>query len=993
MQDENNTIINSILPDGCFPTKYSLNLTIFPHENELFYHVLVKIKCNQTSRKDYIVLNSVLTNYSIIDIKILYKKNLFNLTYTIENEYQESIRVKLDGINSQEDDPKFTLFFNVVGKIKEDKKALFYWDKNKKSKEQISNDIKIKNISDIVIANCFAPAEARFFIPCFDFPQFKSEFSLTIILSREFNGMHVISNTEKIKEELYSKFIQVTKNKTFHSHEENFLYSLQKYSSQSSQLKELNPKQDFLNDFLVHKFKKTPLMSIYLLNITIGGLNFKSSEVNRKNKPSVLIRVFYYKKEHVAELILKKAIEAFVFYEDYFNIEFPMAKLDLILLPNLEFSGMENWGSILFNSDNCKVSSKPSFGQISYISEITYHEVSHMWFGNLVTMKSFRDLWLNEGFASFMEFFATRKYYEDNNLNYWSHFLWKRGFFALNSDSNESRPMLVSDHEINPRNLEKIYDFVNYSKSSTLIFYALSIMGEDDFRKSINIYLNNFKYSNAKTEDILDIFDYVSKKNVKISMLDFLKNPSYPCLLLKRKNSHIYLEQLEHEELYSCFDENSNSLYFDTETIPENKVKTNKFWHIFLSILIIFKKDVDKESQVISIFLDNKSINLSKYLNENYKINSDEIKLVILNYDKFSYCRTIYDKEFLLGIIQELNYIKTSNKNYCKNILISSLINDFNHLSNNNKISIFNYLYLVQQLFNLIDINDIIPVSLLVEINRKLIYSFNPIYNQTLITPTLRNYGVIFQNYVRKLIHRLNPILVDYEEKLLKIDLNTSFKQLYDFEVSLQLSIVECEILENTSQILIVRKYLNMLIDNPSIKLPFSFKKFLLETGGKFNDNQNNYIKILNEFNIQNDTRGLEIVLRTFKYFEKKSLEILVKYLFEKENFINVLENGKVKFFENYALIHNLVSHLLFNFDIFYKNNTKICTFIIENFPRYIYHEEIYPTLFEYLKMYDKCFTSSIVKDSIALLDGYYRNKQFFQGIKSKYLNSLEKIV
>jgi len=428
MQDENNTIINSILPDGCSPAKYTLVVTIFPYENELFYHALVKIKCKQYSRKDYIVLNSVLTNYSIIDIKILYKKNLFNISYTIENEYQESIRIKLDGVNLQEDYTEFTLFFNVVGKIKEDKKALFYWDKNKKSKEQILNDTKIKNISDIVIANCFAPAEARFFIPCFDFPQFKSEFSLTILLSKDFNEMQVISNTEKIKEELYMIFKHDTKSKIIIAHEDNFMFSLQKYSSQSSQLKDLNPKQYHLKDFLVHKFKKTPLMSIYLLNITIGSLYFKSSEVNRKNKQTVLIRVFFYKKAHVAELILKKAIEAFIFYEDYFNIEFPMKKLDLILLPNLEFSGMENWGSILFNSDNCKVSSKPSFGQISYISEITYHEVSHMWFGNLVTMKSFRDLWLNEGFASFMEFFATRKIYEDNNLNYWSHFLWKRGF-------------------------------------------------------------------------------------------------------------------------------------------------------------------------------------------------------------------------------------------------------------------------------------------------------------------------------------------------------------------------------------------------------------------------------------------------------------------------------------------------------------------------------------------------------------------------------------
>jgi len=394
----------------------------------------------------------------------------------------------------------------------------------------------------------------------------------------------------------------------------------------------------------------------------------------------------------------------------------------------------------------------------------------------------------------------------------------------------------------------------------------------------------------------------------------------------------------------------------------------------------------NKESQVINIFLDKKSINLSHYLYENYNIKSDEIKSIILNCDKFSYCRTIYDKEFLLGIIQELNNIKTSNKHYFKNILISSLINDLNHLSNNSKISIFNYLYLVKQLFNYIDINCNIPVSLIVEINRKLIYSFNPVYNQTLITPTLRNYGIKFQNYVRKLIQRLNPFLDYFEEKLLKIDLKTSFKQLYDFEVSLQLLIIECEIL-------IVSKYLDMLIDNPKIKLPFSFKKFLLEMGGKYNNKENNYIKILNELNNQNDTKGLEMILRTFKCFDEKTFENLVMYLFEKEEFINVLENGKVKFFESYALIHNLVSYILLNFETFYKKNTKICTTIIENFPKYIYHEEIYTILFEYLKMYDKCFKSSIAKDSIALLDAYYRNKQFFQGIKSKYLSSLDKIV
>ena len=968
--------INSILPDTCIPFLYKIILTIFTFDNNLFYHVTVKIKCKLNSNKErFIILNSVRESYSILNIKLIYNNKEYTSTIE-ESEYQESIKLDLSKVVFEEEILDIDLVFNIMGKIKDDKKALFYCFKNNTS-------TSVKDMTNLVIANCFAPAEARLFIPCFDLPHFKSEIKLFIVLSEEFKSMCVVSNTEEITQEYYYKLIEQKGNKFLKDNQEGFSYGLSNY------LPGRSIGNVSLNKFKVHKFKKTPKMSIYLLNITVGIFEHLSRVVVRDNNPSVEIRVYYYKRQFHAQAILEKAVEAFVFYEDYFQIPFPLNKLDIIILPKLEFSGMENWGCILLTYSGSKLSSIPNYSQISFIPQIVFHEVSHMWFGNLVTMKSFRDLWLNEGFASFMEYFATQKHYKSNDLDYWSEFLRKRGLVALNLDSNRSRPMLVSDNEINPRNLDTIYDFVNYSKSSTIIFYALSIIGEEDFRKSIHIFLEKYKYSNAKTEDILDIFEFVSKKNVKISLIDFLKNPSYPIIIVRIIDHSIILEQNEIEEFIDCFD--NEILYLDSEKIRESAIKTDKFWNIYLSVLIIFKKELNKKPFVFTFFNNKKQFNFTLLLKSTYTININEIEIFLINYDKFSYCRVIYEKELLSKIINNFNEIsKVENNISHKNIVVTGILDDLQFLYSKKKISISKHLSIIKTLFSKID-NDL-PLDIISKLTSHLTYELNPIFKQTNLWQSTKQFNIKYESLVSSIIFKFSHYLIKIEDKLNQIDNKSILRDSYEIEIAINLLTIDCEILEKKNSILILRKYLDTFVKNRKTKLQKSFKNFLLQVGVKFNNSIDNYNIILKEFLEGKNLNGMEKLLRSFKYIETESLNIIVINLLSREkDFIEVISAPKINFFLDYLSIHNLILALYGKFDC-WKTAENCLKIFFDKFMRYVYLKEVYFIHFKILSEIKTIYLMEKEKCHLSLIN-FFKNDDFFKNINKQYLCELEKII
>lgn len=192
---------------------------------------------------------------------------------------------------------------------------------------------------------------------------------------------------------------------------------------------------------LWYNFKDTPLMSTYLLCLVIG--KFEHIE---KTIPSsgVEVRVYTpYGRKHQGEYSLDLAIKSLEFYTDYFKIPYPLEKLDLVSIHDMSVRAMENWGCITFNNNTFLMDYDSTPTQtIMRNARTICHEISHMWFGNLVTMEWWTDIWLNEGFARFAEFLALDHIYPEYHI--WDQFLTDVFTYGISQDcSCKSHPIEI----------------------------------------------------------------------------------------------------------------------------------------------------------------------------------------------------------------------------------------------------------------------------------------------------------------------------------------------------------------------------------------------------------------------------------------------------------------------------------------------------------------------------------------------------------------------
>ncbi len=281
--------------------------------------------------------------------------------------------------------------------------------------------------------------------------------------------------------------------------------------------------------YKVIEFASTPRMSTYLLAFIIGEFEF----VEGYTKDKVQVRVFTTEgKKHQAKFALDVAIKSLEYYNKYFGIPYPLPVLDLIAIPDFESAAMENWGAVTFRESALLVDEEhTSLSNKQWIAIVIAHEIAHQWFGNLVTMRWWTDLWLNEGFASYMENLCVDHMFPEWRV--WDLYLADRYQVALKLDSlANSHPIEVTVHH--PKEIGEIFDMVSYAKGSAVIRQLSAYIGADKFREGLQHYLKKHSYKNTDTVDLWESFEKASKKPIKKIMESWTKKTGYPIISVSK---------------------------------------------------------------------------------------------------------------------------------------------------------------------------------------------------------------------------------------------------------------------------------------------------------------------------------------------------------------------------------------------------------------------------------------------------------------------------
>ena len=288
---------------------------------------------------------------------------------------------------------------------------------------------------------------------------------------------------------------------------------------------------------ILHKFGRTPIMSTYLLYLGVGEFEYLHGKLR-----NIKIRIVTTKgNKNKGKLSLDFTKKFLGEYEKYFGIKYPLPKLDMIAIPDFAAGAMENWGAITFREAILLYDPKTSSTRTKqYIAEVISHEIAHQWFGNLVTMKWWNDLWLNESFATFMATKIVNKFYPEWDL--WDQFLGDAMLNAMSLDA------LKNSHPINvdvkhPAQIREIFDAISYDKGGNVLRMLENYVGIENFRKGLKYYLTQHKYSNAEGQDLWKSIGKVAHKPVDAMMKTWIDQVGYPVVDVKRNNSKVSLTQ------------------------------------------------------------------------------------------------------------------------------------------------------------------------------------------------------------------------------------------------------------------------------------------------------------------------------------------------------------------------------------------------------------------------------------------------------------------
>ena len=293
-------------------------------------------------------------------------------------------------------------------------------------------------------------------------------------------------------------------------------------------------------DQLITTFETSPRMSTYLLAWVVGELHRKTAI----SKGGIEVNVWATPAQTPESLdfALDFATESIDFFDDYFGEPYPLPKSDHVALPDFGAGAMENWGLITYREVALLVD--PATSGISskqYVANVIAHELSHQWFGNLVTMKWWNNLWLNESFARFMESFTLDALHPEWNT--WLDFSSNETISALRRDSLEGvQPVQTEVHH--PDEINTLFDSaIVYSKGGRLLRMLEEYIGAEAFQAGLKAYFDTFKYSNTDENDLWKMFGMASNKDISSFMNTWISQSGYPVVHAEQIGDQLTLSQ------------------------------------------------------------------------------------------------------------------------------------------------------------------------------------------------------------------------------------------------------------------------------------------------------------------------------------------------------------------------------------------------------------------------------------------------------------------
>ena len=273
-------------------------------------------------------------------------------------------------------------------------------------------------------------------------------------------------------------------------------------------------------------FQTTPRMSTYLLAFCIG--EFHSQTITNQHDVKITTYCALNQSPKTLDYANQIAAEALDYYDDLFQTPYPLPKLDQVALPDFESGAMENWGLVTYR-ESCLLADQHSPKDVKeYISTVITHELSHQWFGNLVTMQWWDDLWLNESFATVMQYLSIDVLHPEYRIM--DEFFTRDCYVALARDAYPG-VQAVQQPVHSPDEIATLFDgAIVYAKGAHLIFMLMRLMGRDQFFAGVQDYFKKHEYANTVGDDLWAALQPHADFDVKEFMHAWISQPGYPVI-------------------------------------------------------------------------------------------------------------------------------------------------------------------------------------------------------------------------------------------------------------------------------------------------------------------------------------------------------------------------------------------------------------------------------------------------------------------------------